>query len=267
MAISNEARKEFQDSVKSIKDEITKLSSKEKDLSLKARGMSGDDLARAKFELSELMVHVASLQMSINSVSLEMLETKNNDTLNDARKSIYKAIIYLEDLVTGTVDCPYADIEVWMVKIACIDFARRFDMVKKIGLTIDLLVEAFGDNSKWKESFVELRGRHAVVAKNMLDMKLGVKAYYEPSEQYHEEAILYIRMVRSLLDKCAEDYRDRYELASKRIDDLRVGINLLIAARRIAMLMNDSAESENIRKKALSWKNRMESDSHKGVSK
>ena len=63
------------------------------------------------------------------------------------------------------------------------------------------------------------------------------------------------------------EYRDRYELASRRLDDMRMAINLLIANRRIAMALGDNTESENIRKKALVWKTKMEADVKAGSSK
>ena len=112
-----------------------------------------------------------------------------------------------------------------------------------------------------------MRGRHAVVAKNLVDMKQAVKDYFDHNSPVYEDTILYVRLIRELLSKCANDYRDRYELASKRVDDMRMAVNLLIALRRIAMVMNDSEESENIRKKALAWKTKMESDEKKGISK
>ena len=213
------------------------------------------------------MIYLATVQMSINNISVEMLEVKNNDILNDARKSLYKAIIYLEDVVSNTVDCPYSDIESKILPIKEVSITRRLDIIRKLGLALDLLVDAFGENSKWKESFVEMRGRHAVVAKNLVDMKQAVKDYFDHNSPVYEDTILYVRLIRELLSKCANDYRDRYELASKRVDDMRMAVNLLIALRRIAMVMNDSEESENIRKKALAWKTKMESDEKKGISK
>ena len=220
-----------------------------------------------KIALAEQMIYLATVQMSINNISVEMLEVKNNDILNDARKSLYKAIIYLEDVVSNTVDCPYSDIESKILPIKEVSITRRLDIIRKLGLALDLLVDAFGENSKWKKSFVEMRGRHAVVAKNLVDMKQAVKDYFDHNSPVYEDTILYVRLIRELLSKCANDYRDRYELASKRVDDMRMAVNLLIALRRIAMVMNDSEESENIRKKALAWKTKMESDEKKGISK
>lgn len=266
MPVSEEARKEFNVTVRPIKDKIEAIVQKDKKEALALRSMK-EGVEYKKVELAEQMIYLATVQMSINDVSVEMLEVKNNDILNDARKSIYKAIIYLEDVVSNVVDCPYSDIEARVVCIKDLSITKRLDIVRKLGLAIDLLVDAFGENSKWKETFVELRGRHAIVAKNFVDMKQAVKDYFDHESPVYEDTILYVRLIRELLSKCATDYRDRYELASRRVDDMRIAVNLLIALRRIAMVMSDSEESENIRKKALAWKTKMETDVKKGVSK
>ena len=266
MPVSEEARKEFHERIRPIKEQINGLVKKDKDDSFALRNVK-EGVELKKIILAEQMIYLATVQMSINAISVEMLEVKNNDILNDARKSLYKAIIYLEDVVSNTVDCPYSDIESKLVPIQSLSITRRLEIIRKLGLAIDLLVDAFGENSKWKESFVELRGRHAVVAKNFVDMKQAVKDYFNHNSPVYEDTILYIRLIRELLSKCATDYRDRYELASRRVDDMRMAVNLLIALRRIAMIMSDSNESENIRKKALAWKTKMEDDVKKGVSK
>ena len=266
MPVSEEARKDFNESIRPIKEQINGLIKKDKDESFALRNQK-EGVELKKIALAEQMIYLATVQMSINNISVEMLEVKNNDILNDARKSLYKAIIYLEDVVSNTVDCPYSDIESKMLPIKEVSITRRLDIIRKLGLALDLLVDAFGENSKWKESFVEMRGRHAVVAKNLVDMKQAVKDYFDHNSPVYEDTILYVRLIRELLSKCANDYRDRYELASKRVDDMRMAVNLLIALRRIAMVMNDSEESENIRKKGLAWKTKMESDEKKGISK
>ncbi len=266
MAVSDELRKEFNERIRPIKQKINDCLKKEKDEAFALRSAK-EGVEEKKIFLCEEMVYTATLQMSINSVSLEMLETKNNDTLNDARKSIYKSIIYLEEIVTNTVDCPFSELEDRVATVSFVPVERKLDIVKKIGLAIDLLADAFGDNSKWKESFVEMRARHAVVAKNFIDMKQACKVYFDHDSPVYETTVTYIRFLRGLLDKCAMEYRDRYELASRRLDDMRMAINLLIANRRIAMALGDSTESENIRKKALVWKTKMEADVKAGSSK
>jgi hypothetical protein len=266
MAVSEAQRKEFFEKIKPVKQQIEEAVKKEKADSVAVRGMK-EGAEERKIGLCEEMIFLSTLQMSINTISMEMLEVKNNDILNDARKTIYKAIIYLEEVVSATVDCPFSDLEPKLEKIADVPIERRLHVIKKLGLSIDMLVDAFGENSKWKESFVEMRGRHAVVAKNFIDMKKASKDYFEHNSEVYETTVTYIRLVRDLLDKCATSYRDRYELASRRIDDMKMAINLLIANRRISMALGDADSSEEIRKKALVWKTKMEADTKSGRAK
>ena len=63
------------------------------------------------------------------------------------------------------------------------------------------------------------------------------------------------------------DYRDKYELGSRRADDMKQAVNLLIAARRVAMALSDNEASEEIKKKAVVWKNKLDADMKSGASK
>ncbi len=266
MAISNEARQEFTDRVAPLKTKIADLVKKDRaDSSALAKDKS--NFATKKIALCEQMIFIATLQMGINAISVDMLATKNNDALNDARKSLYKAVIYMEELVSNIVDAPFQDFDEYQQKLVGISLERRYYIIRKLGLAIDMVVEAFGDNSKWKESFVELRGRHAVISKNFVDMKETIKCAFDHDSPDYETATIFLRQIMPLLDECAEGYRDRYELASKRLDDMRIAVNLLIAERRIALAMGNKDLSETIKKKAASWKSKLEFDSKKGIAK
>lgn len=265
MAITSEDRELFATKSDVVKKTIKDMLQKEKDVLAVSKNSAG--IEYKKITLSEEQIYVATLYMQINSLSMEILKTKNNDSLNEARKVLYKAIIYLEEVVSNTVDCPYSDLESKLETIKNIPIEKRFYLVRKLGLAIDLLVDAFGDNSKWKMSFVELRGRYAVVAKNLIDMKQAVKDYFEPRSQDYDNTVLYVRLIRSLIEKSANEYREKYEMSTRRLDDLRVAINYLIALRRIAMVLGDSDASEEIRKKAVVWKTKMEADQKSGAGK
>ena len=106
--ISEETRLHFSEAIQPYKGKITATLEKEKTM---LNGMhKGDiDYENKKLLLCEDMIYVASLYMAQNSLSEKVLEVKNNEVLNDARKMIYKAIIYLEEIVTPTIDVPYSD--------------------------------------------------------------------------------------------------------------------------------------------------------------
>ena len=194
--------------------------------------------------LCEDMIYVSSLYMAQNELSLKILEVKNNDALNEARKVLYRAIIYLEDLVSNFIDVSYSELAEKYEAISHISLEKRYYISRKLGLAINLLEEAFGENSKWKWSFVELKGRFAVVAKNLLDMRTHAKDYFDPNSPLYETAVQYVRMVNQLLESSASGYRDKYELSTRRLDDMRNAIKFLLARHKIAMAIGDKSYAE-----------------------
>ncbi len=97
-------------------------------------------------------------------------------------------------------------------------------------------------------------------------MKAAGADYFDPRAQDYETTILYVRMIQKLLDKAANAYRDRYELSTRRIDDMRNAIKYLLALRKLYIVLGRSNESEEVKKKAVVWKDKMDSDQKKGLS-
>ena len=263
--ISAENRELFNIKIAPYKDSIKASQDKEKNiLNLIQKDTSG--VGYKKLLLCEEQIFIATTWITINNLSVELLDTKNNDALNDARKALYKSVIYLEDIVTSFIDCQYSEIEDKVAEIANTPLEKRFYLVKKLGLAIKLLLDAFGDNTKWKWSFVELQGRFATVAKNLLNMKQACKDYFDPRSPDYDTTVNYVRLLLRLLDQSATQYRDRYELSTHRIDDMRAAINYLLALRRLQILINMKEESEDVKKKAIVWKEKMEADHKKGIA-
>jgi hypothetical protein len=263
--ISEETRLHFNEAIQPYKGKITATLEKEKTM---LNGMhKGDiDYENKKLILCEDMIYTASLYMAQNSLSLRLMEVKNNDALNDARKLLYKAIIYLEEIVSDTIDVPYTDLTPRLEPIHNVPIIRRYTIIRKLGLAITMLKDAFGDNSKWKWSFVELEGRFATVSKNFIDMKAAYKDYFDPSGADYETTVLYIRMIQKQLNDSATAYRDKYELSTRRIDDMRNAIKYLLALRKLYIAIGDSNQAEEVKKKAVVWKDKMDADHKAGLS-
>lgn len=263
--ISETTRLEFADAVKPYQSKIAVVLGREKSVLSSISGSS--DAPYKKLSLCEDMIYASSLYMAQNSLSWKILEVKNNDVLNDARKILYKAIIYLEELVTNIIDISYGDLAKQYEQIADYPVAKRFYLIRKLGLSISLLEDAFGDNSKWKWSFVELKGRFAVVAKNLIDMRSAAKSYFDPNDENYETIVLYVRLLVKILENSASEYRDKYELSTRRIDDMRNGIKFLLARQKLAIALNDSKTAEEVKKKAIVWKDKMNADQKAGSSR
>ena len=261
-----EDRELFKDRCKPYEEKIKQALDAEKK-ELLSINQDAAQKAYKKFKLSEAMLSIAADYMQINNLSVELIDTKNNDALNDARKIIYKSIIYLEDIVTPTIDVPYSDIEDKVAQIAEIDVEKRWYLVRKMGLTIQLLEDAFGENSKWKMSFIEIRGRAAVVAKNMLDWKEAIKVYFDSSLPHFDTVVYYIRLLRKQFSQIAVQYRDKYELSSRRLDDMRSAIRFVLAERRICILIGEKDDAEKLKSNAQVWKDKLDADKKSGVAK
>lgn len=263
--ITNEDRELFKKEAKQYEDLIKAELDKEKEM---LATMKGDAVGveYKKLILAEQMIYIATLYNAINSASVKILDVKNNDALNEGRKILYKAIIYLEEIVTNIINASQEDVSDRLEAVSNTPLEKRYFLIRKLGLAIQMIVDAFGDNSKWKWSFVELEGRFAVVAKNMYDFKNYIKAYFDPSNPDNETSILYLRLIRTLLDKSANAYRDKYELSSRRLDDMKAGINFLLALRRVSVALGESDTAEELKKKAMTWKEKMEADQKAGKS-
>ncbi|MBR5097318.1 MAG: hypothetical protein IK094_09465 [Treponema sp.] len=263
--ITNEDRELFKKEAKQYEDLIKAELDKEKEM---LATMKGDAVGveYKKLILAEQMIYIATLYNAINSASVKILDVKNNDALNEGRKILYKAIIYLEEIVSNIINASQEDVSDRLEAVANTPLEKRYFLVRKLGLAIQMIIDAFGDNSKWKWSFVELEGRFAVVAKNFYDFKNYIKAYFDPSNPDNEISILYLRLIRTLLDKSATAYRDKYELSSRRLDDMKAGINFLLALRRVSVALGESDTAEELKKKAMTWKEKMEADQKAGKS-
>ena len=97
-------------------------------------------------------------------------------------------------------------------------------------------------------------------------MKNSTKDYWDPNSQNYETTVLYVRLIIKLLDSAATAYRDKYELSTRRIDDMRNAIRYLLALRKLYILLGNSTQSEEIKKKIVVWKDKMDSDHKKGLS-
>ena len=263
--ITNEDRELFKKESKQYEDLIKAELDKEKEM---LTTMKGDAVGveYKKLILAEQMIYIATLYNAINTASVKILEVKNNDALNEGRKILYKALIYLEEVVTNIVNVAPSEVSDKMEAIANTPLEKRYFLVRKLGLAIQMIIDAFGDNSKWKWSFVELEGRFAVVAKNLYDFKNYVKAYFDPGDADNENSILYMRLIKTLLDKSANAYRDKYELSSRRLDDMKNAINFLLARRRVSVALSESEDAEELKKKEGGGKERMGADEKAGKS-
>ncbi|MFA6507257.1 MAG: hypothetical protein WCT14_14255 [Treponemataceae bacterium] len=259
--ISTEARHLYLEKAKQYRETIDNILLREKNI-LAVMDKDSNGAAFKRLMLADEMLNIASNFLVMHGMSTNMLGVKNEDALNEARKSLYKSVIYLEEIVTGLVDSPFSDYEDKFAEISSFDAARRYGLVRKLGLAIRLVEDAYGDNTKWKWAFVELEGRFAAVAKNLFDLK-GAVVNLDMRAADYETTVYHLRTVKRLLMQAADRYREKYELSTNRIDDFKLAIAFLNSLRRLNSLVGDRDEAETVKKKAEIWAAKLEADQKK----
>ena len=256
--VSAESKDIYSERIRGYKQEIDQVLSREKSI-LQVIQKNDDGKEYKLLTLAEERINMASFYLLMNQISLSLLGMKNEAFINDARKSCYEAIIHLENLVTNRVDAPFSEYEEVHAKIEGFDDRQRFALVKKLGFAIQSVEEDFGENSKWRWSFVELEGRYAAVSKNLINLKTLV-AGLDPRVEGYRERYLYLDLVKKWLNVAADRYREKYELSTNRIDDFKTGIAFLNSLRRLLMIVGENEPAESVKKKAEVWKAKMDDD-------
>ncbi|GHV65033.1 hypothetical protein AGMMS49587_18600 [Spirochaetia bacterium] len=218
-----------------------------------------DTAALNRLALADKMLSLTSNYFIQNGVSQSVLKLKNEDALSDARKYIYKGVTYLEEIVSNYVDASFSEYEERLTPIASVDQERRYFLIRKMGLAIQLLEDAYGDNAKWKWSFVELEGRYAVVAKNILDLKKAA-VNMDPRAADYENTMLHLALAKKLYTEAADRYREKYEVSSNQIEDFKQATSFLSGLMRLLLIMGDRNEFEAVKKKRDTWSAKLEAD-------
>jgi hypothetical protein len=245
--INEQDRHLYREKIKVYSTMVKAILKNEADLLIQIR-KNHPEAALKKITLVDEMLNLVSGYMAVNGVSLAVLKVKNEEALNDARKTLYKAVIYLEEVVGNYIDASFSEYEEKLSAIESFDQNQRYNLIRKMGLTIDMLQNAYGDNSKWRWTFVELEGRLAATSKNILDLRNAV-ANSRPESPYYESTVYHLRLVKELLSRAASRYRDKYELSTQQMPDFRTGILFLSALKRIHIVLSESEEAEEIKKK------------------
>jgi hypothetical protein len=254
-------QKEFEERIAPYTPLINAAVAKRKELQSNLSGNEKED-ALTRLDLAEEMLNVAACYIIECRIFLLVFKRNSEDLLNEARKALYKGIAFIEEIVTAWVDVPFSDCEDRIALLSGVSGEKRYLIVRKTGLAIDLLKALSGDFSKLKWMFVELSGRLAAISKNIMDMRNMLSAS-DPTAESYMTAKLHLRMTKNLLARAAERYREKYELSNHAVEDFQQAIGFLNALRRIHVVLNERDEAEEIKKKTDVWTAKLKEDVRK----
>jgi hypothetical protein len=259
--ISSEARQQYYERIKEYKQVVEAIVQREASLKKVVNAEPGPAPYK-RIAMADERLNLTSYLLLQNELSVSLLGVKHEPFLNDARKSCYQAVIYLEEVVSPYIDAAFTDYSEMLEEIAGYEDEKRYALVRKLGFAIQSVEDAFGANSKWRWSFVDLEGRYATVAKNMIDFKSFV-AGMDPRIDGYYARMGHLDLVVDLLTRSADRFREKYELSTLRLDDFKRAIDFLSALRRIHILLGDAEKADLLKKKIEVWKSKMETDEKK----
>ena len=260
MKVSDEARKHYNERIGEYQTEVKRLIAREDEMRNQLSPDPGT--RRLRLALAQDSVDLVSYYILMNALSVALLGVKSESLLNEARKRVYKAIIYAEEAVSPLIDVPFSEYEEGVAALEAVDDQARFGFLRKLGFSIDAIQDGFGANSKWKWSFVEIEGRYAGIVKNLIDLKTFV-ARMDPRVEGYEERNGHMTLCKELLQKAADRYREKYELSTLRFDDMKLAISYLAALKRLHAIIGEAEDGDVVAKKINIWKTKMEADERK----
>ena len=259
--ITQEQRNRYFEKVKEHRRTIEAGLAKEKTL---LDLLSKDDPGAAfkRLHIAEEVLDLSSWYLLVNTISVSLLGIKNEDYLLEGRKTLVRALKYLEDTVPAFLDAPFSEYEKSLELIRDFNPESRYRLFRKFGFAIQSYEEAFGDNSKYAWSFTELWGKFGALAKNYLDLK-SIVSELDFSSPNRPIVAAHISLVKNIFQRCADKYRERYELYSNKPSDFRQAIVYLSALRRLNIALGDREEAETLKKKMDVWNSKLEADEKK----
>jgi hypothetical protein len=140
-----------------------------------------------------------------------------------------------------------------------VDPEHRYRLVRKFGFAIQSLEDAFGENSKYAGSFLEIWGKFSAVSKNLVNLKTAVSDM-DFSSPLRTVIMTHLGLVKSLFQRVADKYREQYELYTHKTQDFRKAIVYLGALRRLHIVLSERDEAETLKKKMDIWTTKLEAD-------
>ena len=124
--ISQQAKNNYSEYTKKYKTIIEEIIVREKSLDTAIKsGKEIQNIELTKIEMADTVLNMASYYVLLNELSTTLLGIKNDNFLNEARKACYRAIIYIESVVTDMIDIPLSELAESQVQLSGLDDRKK----------------------------------------------------------------------------------------------------------------------------------------------
>ena len=255
MGTDRDNKQQFDTEIHLMKSKIDEINRKIKYLESK----HDDNENLNILQIASFYIDLVSIYCAMTDLSLNLLGYKNESYLDMGRKGMYKALILMEGVVSNAIDIPLNENYELLSMLEDFSDNDRLKLIRKIGYTISLLKDRYGEKSKWKWSFVEIEGRYAVVAKNFFNFR-RYQQKNDPNIEGFDDRYDYLLLVKDLLTMSSNRYREKYELTNHSPEDMKKAIDFLRALKRIHILFKENNDVQSVTKRIELWSQKLEAD-------
>jgi hypothetical protein len=255
MSIDKQKKLKFDAEIQILKGKIDEVNQKIKYLESK----QDENENLNTLQIAALYVDLVSIYCAMTDLSLNLLGYKNESYLDLGRKSLYKALILMEGMLSNAIDIPLNENYELLSTLEDFSDGDRLKLIRRFGYTISLLADRYGENSKWKWSFVEIEGRYSVIAKNFFNFK-RYQQMNNPNIDGFDDRYDYMLLIKDLLLRSSGRYREKYELTSHSPEDMKKAIDFLKAVKRIYILFKENNDLQSVSKRIELWSQKLEAD-------
>ena len=154
MSVDKEKKQQYNAQIQVLKRKVDEVNRKIKYLESK----QDDNENLIVLQIASFNIVLVSIYCAMTDLSVNLLGYKNESYLDMGRKSLYKALILIEGVVSSAIDIPLNENYELLSSLEGFSDKERLNLLRKMGYTISLLQDRYGANSKWKWSFVEIDG-------------------------------------------------------------------------------------------------------------
>jgi hypothetical protein len=242
---------------KSRLDELAK-----KEALLQAKIKNGNT-AEIQIVLAQLNIEKAAVNLSLNEAYLAAKSQRNETLLSDARLAMQNALLGLEGIIGKQVDAAFDEYADRLTALTFMSPKTRYDLVRKIGLTMQRLNDSSGKDSRYVWALLDLEARCAAITKNIVDLKQAMQVMKQHNADY-EVTNLHFTLIEQVFDNIANQYWKKYELTTKNPSDIMLAVNFLQVQRRLFVLLNRPDEANTLKRKIDAWLAKADSDKRNG---
>jgi len=256
--IDESKKKIYQTLSHPIREETESFKKKVQELEIGSLRGNVEMMKYKPFLVANYYINMALNDMKMNNLSIKVMDLKQGEILENARKNIYTAISTLEKLVGSDVDNDLSESDERLKGTEKMTPYRKLYLFKKIELALKLLQEYLEDDPKFKYKILEMFSKFAVVVKNSINFKefTSMKPM-DPNYRYYNDLIRY---AKDLLKVSADEYRQKYEVSGHEVSDMRRAQEYLRSLMRINNILGYYDESKEIKKTIEKWSSKMEED-------